>query len=498
MRKLWWAGWGLLLIAFAGTVLAAETAVAPLEQQRFQEALEAFHQQWSDSPNPLEQFLIRKQRKELLEKLLPERQLQEWVGVLTLLRTTANGKAYLEITVADPQRLDAPVRPRVGTWNNAYLDLEYNTLIPPGTQLYEWLATFREGEWVRFTGLAFPDDEDHVKEASAEAADSMSSPLFITKFEFLERVAGPPLPESQPQLAASESVSDNASEVETDPDKAEGKGDEAEDEPLQPKPLKKAEVAGAGHAREPATSNQQPATSNQLTVRYYTEYQLSTYDWEYEDYLKRWNEQARFYWARHPPTDYLSGEHPEGGEVLVTAKVDRDGRILETQAQTTGELSESVQKSARQAVDTVLLPPLPESFPEERLRVTFRFRMAPLTYLHVSADLQAANVALSPKTRRRLARRKALLEAQQRWHEQLRQAIESGFRPLQRHSPDSALLLELRFSQQAGKPALRLLSRQGSPAFLLGVLEGLAQVRWPAPPQRLLASQPLLHLRVVP
>ena len=489
-------GW-LLLVPLAGAVVAQEAAVAPVKQQQFQQAIAAFHQQWSDSPNPLEQFLIRKQRKAYLSKLLPDRQFQEWVGVLTLLRATANGKAYLEITIADPQRLDAPVHPRAGTWNNAYLDLDYGTLVLPGTELYDWLATFREGEWVRFSGLAFPDDEDHLKEASTEAADSMGTPLFITKFEYLERVEGPPLHESQPQLAASKAVSDNASEVETDPDKAAGSRQQAADEPLPPKPLKKAEGVGAGHARE-LTINRQPTTDNQLTVHYYAVHQLSTYDWEYADYLKRWNEQARFYWAQHPPTEYLSGEHPQGGEVWVTAEVAQDGRILDTQAQATGKLPESVQEAALRAVDTVLLPPLPFGFPDEQLRVTFRFRMAPLTHLHVPEDTSATKIAMHPKTKKRLAYRRVLKDARQLWHEQLRKVAESSFHPLQRHRPDSELVLELRFSKQADKPALRLLQRQGSPAFLLGVLEGLAQIRWPPPPELLLDSQPILNLRVVP
>ncbi|MEC7416658.1 MAG: hypothetical protein VX420_00405 [SAR324 cluster bacterium] len=490
MSKLRWLG-SLLLVSLAGTVIAQETAVAPVKQQQFQQAIAAFHQQWSDSQNPLEQFLIRKQRKEYLAKLLPDRQFLEWVGVLTSLRATANGKAYLEITVADPQRVDAQVRPRVGTWNNAYLDLDYGTLVFPGTELYDWLATFRVGEWVRFTGLAFPDDEDHLKEASTEAVDAMGAPLFITKFEYLERVEGPTLPESQPQLAASETVADNASKVEADPDKAEGK-------------KQKADVVGAGHVREPSTDHQpttddrRPMTDPQLTVRYYTNHQLSTYDWEYTDYLKRWNEQTRFYWARHPPTEYLSGEHPQGGEVWVTVKVNRDGRIFDTQAQATGELPESVQEVALRAVDTVLLPPLPFGFPDEQLRVTFRFRMAPLTHLHVPPDTSASKIGMSPKTKKRLARRKVLQGARELWHEKLRKAVESSFRPLQRHRPDSELVLELRFSKQAESPTLRLLSRQGSPAFLLGVLEGLAQIRWPPLPELLLNSQPLLHLRVVP
>jgi hypothetical protein len=180
----------------------------------------------------------------------------------------------------------------------------------------------------------------------------MGAPLFITKFEYLERVEGPTLPESPPKLAASETVADNASKVEADPDKAEGK-------------KQKADFVGAGHVRasmtdyQPTTDDRRPMTDPQLTVHYYTNHQLSTYDWEYTDYLKRWNEQTRFYWAQHPPTEYLSGEHPQGGEVWVTVKVNRDGRILDTQAQTTGELPESVQEVALRAVDTVLLPPLP-------------------------------------------------------------------------------------------------------------------------------------------
>ena len=55
----------------------------------------------------------------------------------------------------------------------------------------------------------------------------------------------------------------------------------------------------------------------ELTIRFYQEYRLSNYDWDYKNYIDRWHKLIRYHWRNHPPNDYLEGSIPEGGEVFV-------------------------------------------------------------------------------------------------------------------------------------------------------------------------------------
>ena len=34
----------------------------------------------------------------------------------------------------------------------------------------------------------------------------------------------------------------------------------------------------------------------ELTIRYYQEYRLSNYDWDYHSYIDRWHQRIRYHW----------------------------------------------------------------------------------------------------------------------------------------------------------------------------------------------------------
>ena len=148
-------------------------SIVPEKQQKFLKILEEFAFQYTTSPNSVEKFLLRQKRQEFLAGQIKDRVFTEWVGRIKKLRTTKNGKAYLVIELADiPSGKDknSQILPvfvvTMGTWNNAYTDLDYDTLILPGTAMHNWLANFRLCEWVVFSGNSFAGEEDFLKEAS--------------------------------------------------------------------------------------------------------------------------------------------------------------------------------------------------------------------------------------------------------------------------------------------------------------------------------------------
>ena len=170
-------------------------SMVPEKQQKFMKSLAKFASQYKKSPNSVEQFLLRQKRQEFLAGQIKDRVFTEWIGRIKTLRTTKNGKAYLVIELADIPSGEAkkgqilPVfRVTMGTWNNAYTDLDYETLILPGTAMHNWLANFRLCEWVVFSGNSFSGDEDFLKEASPTQTEAMLSPQFILKFEYLDKI----------------------------------------------------------------------------------------------------------------------------------------------------------------------------------------------------------------------------------------------------------------------------------------------------------------------
>ncbi|HIB40558.1 MAG TPA: hypothetical protein EYO38_09835, partial [Candidatus Lambdaproteobacteria bacterium] len=182
-------------------------AMIPEIQQQFMDGLAEYAAKYQASPNAVQKFLLRQKRQQFLAEQLKDRVLTKWIGRIRTLHTTGNGKAYLEIELAmvppenATENKTAPeFRVTMGTWNNTHTDLDYDTLILPGTSLHSWLANFNEGQWVFFTGNSFAGEEDYLKEASPTETEAMLSPQFILKFELLDSVD---FPESDLQLIES-------------------------------------------------------------------------------------------------------------------------------------------------------------------------------------------------------------------------------------------------------------------------------------------------------
>ena len=319
-------------------------AMIPEIQQQFMDGLAEYASKYQASTNAVQKFLLRQKRQQFLAEQLNGRVLTKWIGRIRTLLTTSNGKAYLEIELAmippenATENKTAPeFRVTMGTWNNASTDFDYDTLILPGTSLHSWLANFNEGQWVFFSGHSFAGDEDYLKEASPTETEAMLSPQFILKFELLDSVD---FPESDLQLIES-----------------------------LPKP------------ETPVTEKLSKLFRPELTIRFYQDYRLSNYDWNYQSYIERWSQLVYYHWRNHPPQDYLSGSKPEGGEVFVQATVERSGIVSSYQVNSRGEISDIMREAAKEATILVPLPPLPEAFPDKELKVEFRFDHPPMHHL---------------------------------------------------------------------------------------------------------------------
>ena len=463
-------------------------AMIPEIQQQFMNGLAEYAAKYQASPNAVQKFLLRQKRQQFLAEQLNGRVLTKWIGRIHTLLTTGNGKAYLEIELAmvppenATENKTAPeFRVTMGTWNNASTDFDYDTLILPGTSLHSWLANFNEGQWVFFSGHSFAGDEDYLKEASPTETEAMLSPQFILKFELLDSVD---FPESDLQLIES-----------------------------LPKP------------ETPVTEKLSKLFRPELTIRFYQDYRLSNYDWNYQSYIERWSQLVYYHWRNHPPSDYLSGSKPEGGEVFVQATVEKSGIVSSYQVNSMGEISDIMREAAKEATLLVPLPPLPEAFPDEELKVEFRFDHPPMHHLAESNTNQVKEVSLlqdnnsvegdvslskmakklmkrhriTSKMAKKLIKKLRLELGRSSFHEELRQEFSSHFRPHQRFDPSLELKIELSIDR-FGKVVEQKLTQPGkSVKFQLAVLNGLSLARFGDLPKSLRSEAPYsVRLRVIP
>ena len=463
-------------------------AMIPEIQQQFMNGLAEYAAKYQASTNAVQKFLLRQKRQQFLAEQLNGRVLTKWIGRIRTLLTTSNGKAYLEIELAmippenaTENKTTPEFRVTMGTWNNASTDFDYDTLILPGTSLHSWLANFNEGQWVFFSGNSFAGDEDYLKEASPTETEAMLSPQFILKFELLDSVD---FPESDLQLIES-----------------------------LPKP------------ETPVTEKLSKLFRPELTIRFYQDYRLSNYDWNYQSYIERWSQLVYYHWRNHPPQDYLSGSKPEGGEVFVQATVEKSGIVSSYQVNSMGEISDIMREAAKEATLLVPLPPLPEAFPDEELKVEFRFDHPPMHHLAESNTNQVKEVSLlqdnnsvegndslskmakklmkrhriTSKMAKKLIKKLRLELGRSSFHEELRQEFSSHFRPHQRFDPSLELKIELSIDR-FGKVVEQKLTQPGkSVKFQLAVLNGLSKARFGDLPKYLRTEAPYsVRLRVIP
>lgn len=143
------------------------------DEKRFIDIVEEIQQKHSSSKNELQKSMARDERKKLLSNINIY-EVNNWVGTITKLDTNNDGKGILVVKIAPALS--------VGTWNNAFSDIQNNTLIEKNTKLYNSLLDMKVGQKIRFSGQFFPSDDDAIKEKSMTIDGSLSEPEFLFKF----------------------------------------------------------------------------------------------------------------------------------------------------------------------------------------------------------------------------------------------------------------------------------------------------------------------------
>ena len=193
------------------------------------------------------------------------------------------------------------------------------------------------------------------------------------------------------------------------------------------------------------------------------------------------------------------------------ATVGRDGLVSNYQVSSLGEVSDKMREAALEATRLVALPPLPEQFPDDVLKVEFRFAHSRIQHL-IKADVDQMKAMLMlqdnktdagnnivTRMEQKLIRKQRLKQARVSFLEELRQEFSSHFNPHQRFDPSLELQIELGISR-SGKVVEQDLTLPGkSVKFQLAVLNGLNQARFDTLPKVLRSESPYrVRLRVIP
>jgi hypothetical protein len=148
--------------------------VYPSDQKEFIDVIVAARTAIDDAETDLQESVALRTRDKDLCKILSSNSAKNWVGVITEVGANGEGKAYVEIELAD--------NVRVKTWNNAFSDLSDNTLIPTSASFFDRLVALTEDTKVVWSGKFLSESDSCLKKANLTDVFYGIDPQFVVRF----------------------------------------------------------------------------------------------------------------------------------------------------------------------------------------------------------------------------------------------------------------------------------------------------------------------------
>ena len=134
----------------------------PSLQQTFVSIVSAAQSQSRSAANDMQRGGVKANRDQSLCAQFQSLDVTEWVGTVRTIDSNSDGKGVLAVDIAP--------RITLKTWNNSLSDVTSNTLIEPGSPLFQAASAMKRGQKVRFSGTFLAggssDGGDCLKEAS--------------------------------------------------------------------------------------------------------------------------------------------------------------------------------------------------------------------------------------------------------------------------------------------------------------------------------------------
>ena len=472
------------------------SSIQPSTQLQFNEGMAEIASKWKEADNDLQKFQLLDERTGLLEKTVPDRKIEEWVGRIIKLGISKQGDAFLSIrlsgsiskgnqnkTKQEAEKNSDGVDENKDLTGAVFLtrderlsDLDDKSLIPAGTPLFNLLKRFKSGDEVRFNAQLLPEMGTFIREIDAEMDSRLLNPKFVSRFEYLEKIDIPE--QRQSSLRKSESIPESGKDLE-----------------------KKPFIRKASSEEQPEIPDKDLlALLPKIDLHLFNEYRLSQYDWNYSNFMDRWFRQVRMNLQTYPPSDYWSGEFPQGGRVILQLQLRKDGTIIKHSTRSEGSVSMMMKEHVERAVLSYELPKLPEHFKHSILSVGFFHDFPPmphLLFLQKGQEASPKKTSIEPgktmtpfeeasaKISRRLQRKIKLKQTLELYHFELRKRIEDKIRVFQNFPENERMLIQLKITRPVSGTRWDILEEPQSPAFRLVLLNALERSKIPPLPKLL-------------
>ena len=471
-------------------------SIQPATQLQFNKGMAEIASKWKEADNDLQKFQLLDERTGLLEKTVPDRKIEEWVGRIIKLGISKQGDAFLSIRLSgNISKGNQNKTKQVAKKNSAGMnenkdltgavfltrderlsDLDDKSLIPAGTPLFNLLKRFKSGDEVRFNAQLLPEMGTFIREIDAEMDSRLLNPKFVSRFEYLEKIDIPE--QRQSSLRKSESIPESGKDLE-----------------------KKPFIRKASSEEQPEIPDKDLlALLPKIDLHLFNEYRLSQYDWNYSNFMDRWFRQVRMNLQTYPPSDYWSGDFPQGGRVILQLQLRKDGTIIKHSTRSEGSVSMMMKEHVERAVLSYELPKLPEHFKHSILSVGFFHDFPPmphLLFLQKGQEASPKKTSIEPgktmtpfeeasaKISRRLQRKIKLKQTLELYHFELRKRIEDKIRVFQNFPENERMLIQLKITRPVSGTRWDILEEPQSPAFRLVLLNALERSKIPPLPKLL-------------
>ena len=471
-------------------------SIQPSTQLQFNEGMAEIASKWKEADNDLQKFQLLDERTGLLEKTVPDRKIEEWVGRIIKLGISKQGDAFLSIRLSGNMSKGNQIESKQEAEKNSdgmnenkdltgavflnrderLSDLDDKSLIPAGTPLFNLFKRFKSGDEVRFNAQLLPEMGTFIREIDAEMDSRLLNPKFVSRFEYLEKIDIPE--QRQSSLRKSESIPESGKDLE-----------------------KKPFIRKASSEEQPEIPDKDLlALLPKIDLHLFNEYRLSQYDWNYSNFMDRWFRQVRMNLQTYPPSDYWSGEFPQGGRVILQLQLTKDGTIIKHFIRSEGSVSMMMKEHVERAVFSYELPKLPEHFKHSILSVGFFHDFPPmphLLFLQKGQEASPKKTSIEPgktmspfeeasaKISRRLQRKIKLKQTLELYHFELRKRIEDKIRVFQNFPENERMLIQLKITRPVSGTRWDILEEPQSPAFRLVLLNALERSKIPPLPKLL-------------
>lgn len=142
-------------------------------QENFCRVIETYRAAYQNSYHKRSQPELRGKRKQELGRLLPDRSVSEWRGVVERVDATEDGVVL---------SIDIGCHAVIKTMGTPVAAERSNTLIPPNSPLMPVISGLSPEDPVIFSGKLMPCDRDHLREDSLTEIGCMLDPEFVMLF----------------------------------------------------------------------------------------------------------------------------------------------------------------------------------------------------------------------------------------------------------------------------------------------------------------------------